>query len=200
MKILKTLLKTATAVGRTVETMFTPDPPVVMQATFGASYMNDLAHIAKGLKGPAVLQVEYPDGLIKEIDDAIQSHSPSENVLYDDEMQFIDVVGESFRQEALRELMDKVGQSWLAGFLMPEPLNPHDPKAVSVVAISIAENYETTVVGYLGADVAKRVQPKVVKYLNGGAVIPILLHLVGGENGKPSIGVVARAKTKNIKF
>lgn len=76
---------------------------------------------------------------------------------------------------------------------MPEPMNAYDPKAVSVLAISIGDPFAITVVGYLGADVAKRVQPKVVKYLNGGAVIPILLHLVGGEAGKPWIGVVARA-------
>jgi hypothetical protein len=89
-------------------------------------------------KGGSQISVSFDDELLDEIDGAVQSHQATARVMYSEDMQFLDVVGESFHQEELRSLYNEVQDAWLSGFLMPEPLNPHDPNAVSVMIISEA--------------------------------------------------------------
>jgi len=189
------------AFSKKIKDLTTPQEVQRRVVTFGATYMSDIDRATKAsVRGKVAIAIEFPDDLMLEIDEAIDGHQASINVLYDDDMQFIEVVGESFRQETLKDLFDREDDSWLAGFLMPEPFNNHDRNAVSVVAIDTGEGIKTTIVGYLDAATAKKVQAKVIKYLDGGAVIPILLKLIGGTDEKPTIGVLARAKTKKIKF
>jgi hypothetical protein len=119
-------------------------------------------------------------------------------------MQFLDVVGESFHQEELRNLYNEVQDSWLSGFLMPEPLNPHDPNAVGVMIISpdpnVPNTFQVTQAGHLKKEQAKKVSKKIISLMENDAYIPILLKLSGGSLDKPSLGVIARAKTDKVKF
>ncbi len=168
---------------------------------FGSQYMDGLRNVLANSKGISGASVDFPAELMQEIDDCVKNHKASDNVLYDDEMQFLDVVGESFRQDDLRELMATYGSDkWFSGFLMPEPFNPYDKNAVGVMLIVAEEEYKVVQVGYLGKEQAKKVQAKIIKYLEGGAVIPCLLKMAGGTPDQPSIGMIPRAKTKKIKF
>ena len=148
------------------------------------------------------VEVHFPPALMGEISDALNSHQPSTHVAYTDEMQFLDVVGESFYKDNLKELHQQHGDGWMYGFLMPEPLNPHDTNAVSVLVISDDEDGKlgAVQVGYLGREQAKKTQGKIIKHLENGLVIPVLLKLTGGETGKENLGVMARAKHSKIKF
>ena len=148
------------------------------------------------------VEVHFPPALMGEISDALNSHQPSTHVAYTDEMQFVDVVGESFYKDNLKELHQQHGDGWMYGFLMPEPLNPHDTNAVSVLVISDDEDGKlgAVQVGYLGREQAKKTQGKIIKHLENGLVIPVLLKLTGGETGKENLGVMARAKHSKIKF
>ena len=148
------------------------------------------------------VEVHFPPGLMGEISDALNSHQPSTHVSYTDDMQFLDVVGESFYKDNLKELHQIHGDGWMYGFLMPEPLNPHDTNAVSVLVISDDEDGKLGAiqVGYLGREQAKKTQAKIIKQLENGLVIPLLLKLTGGETGKENLGVMARAKHSKIKF
>lgn len=168
---------------------------------FGSQYMDGVRGFMENPKGITGANIDFPNELMKEIDDCVQNHESSINVLYDEEMQFLDVVGESFCQEDLRRLMNKYGSdNWFSGFLMPEPWNPHDPNAVGVMLIDADEEYDVVRVGYLGREQAKKVQAKIIKFLEGGAVIPCLMKMAGGTPDQPSIGMIPRAKTKKIKF
>jgi hypothetical protein len=176
---------------------------------FDEGYIQRCQEIMKAVKngtwnGGNQISIDFDDDLLEEIDDCVESHSDSIRVLYSDEMQFLDVVGESFRQEELRGLYNQVGDVWLSGFLMPEPLNPHDPNAVSVMIIAPdKDNKDKFVVvqaGYLKKEQAKKVSKKIMRHVEQDEYIPILLTLVGGSPDKPNFGVVARAKTDAIKF
>ena len=141
-----------------------------------------------------------------EIDGAVQSHQATARVMYSDDMQFLDVVGESFHQDELRSLYNQVQDAWLSGFLMPEPLNPHDPNAVSVMIItestdqSDSGRFEVIQAGHLKKEQAKKVSKKLISLCENDAYIPILCKLSGGSLDKPSLGLIARAKTDKIKF
>lgn len=120
----------------------------------------------------------------------------------DEEYHFFDVVGESFFQENLSSLsrgkpIDERG--WFSGFLMPEPTNEHDKNAVAVYLIDKrATPNEAVLVGYLPKGLAKVVQPRIMKLLvNTNKMIPILVKIAGGEEGKP-FAVWARAWTKLV--
>jgi hypothetical protein len=120
-------------------------------------------------------------------------------------MQFLDVVGESFHQDDLRSLYNQVQDSWLSGFLMPEPLNPHDSNAVSVMIISEASNsndgkFQVIQAGHLKKDQAKKVASKLSSLCENDGYVPILCKLSGGSLDKPNIGLIARAKTSQVKF
>jgi hypothetical protein len=169
---------------------------------FGPSLMAGYKEIVENKGKIKSVEVHFPHALMSEISDAINSHQPSAHVAYTDDMQFLDVVGESFYKDNLKELHEEHGDGWMYGFLMPEPLNPHDTNAVSVLVITDDEDGKlgATQVGYLGREQAKKTQSKIIKHLENGLVIPVLLKLTGGETGKENLGVMARAKHSKIKF
>jgi hypothetical protein len=89
---------------------------------------------------------------------------------------------------------------------MPEPLNPHDPNAVSVMIIHSTSDEDTEgefdviQAGHLKKEQAKKVSKKLISLCENDAYIPILCKLSGGSLDKPNIGLIARAKTDEIKF
>lgn len=182
---------------------------IIFGANFSSSISNAYQAKAQSIK------IDFPHELMKEIDEAIDSHSASANVLYEDEMQFIDVVGEAQNQEDLIEILrrdehelddmesDRQGSDWYAGFLMPEPYNQFDANAVKVLLIDFDPEmgtYPIVQVGYLPKEQAKKVSKKVMLLLDEGKVIPLLMKITGGTPEKPNVGVIVRAKTKAIKF
>ena len=169
---------------------------------FGPSLMAGYKDIVNNKDKIRSVEVHFPPALMGEISDAINSHQQSAHVAYTDDMQFLDVVGESFYSDNLKELHKEHGDGWIHGFLMPEPLNPHDANAVSVLVITDDEDGKlgAVQVGYLGREQAKKTQSKIIKHLEDGLVIPVLLKLTGGETGKENLGVMARAKHSKIKF
>jgi hypothetical protein len=169
---------------------------------FGRNLMAGYKDIVENKGKIRSVEVHFPPALMGEISDAINSHQPSAHVAYSDDMQFLDVVGESFYSDNLKELHQEHGDGWMYGFLMPEPLNPHDTNAVSVLVIADDEDGKLGAiqVGYLGREQAKKTQSKIIKHLESGLIIPVLLKLTGGETGKENLGVMARAKHSKIKF
>ena len=181
---------TAQPVGRDITLVFGP--------SLMAGYQDIIANKGKINS----VSISFPPALMNEISDAINSHQASTHVAYTDDMQFLDVVGESFYKENLQDLFKENKDGWMYGFLMPEPLNPHDQNAVSVLVIADDEDGKlgAVQVGYLGREQAKKTQAKIIKHLEGGLVIPVLLKITGGEVGKENLGVMARAKHTKIKF
>lgn len=178
---------------------------------FGENYISKCDEILQLVKtgkwkGGNQISISFDDNLLDEIDGAVQSHQATARVMYSDDMQFLDVVGESFHQDELRALYNHVQDSWLSGFLMPEPLNPHDSNAVSVMIItestdkSDAGKFEVIQAGHLKKEQAKKVSKKLISLCENDAYIPILCKLSGGSLDKPSLGLIARAKTNKIKF
>jgi hypothetical protein len=178
---------------------------------FGENYIskcNEIMQLVKTgkWKGGSQLSISFNDDLLDEIDGSVQSHQATARVMYADDMQFLDVVGESFHQDELKALYNQVQDSWLSGFLMPEPLNPHDSNAVSVMIItestdkSDAGKFEVIQAGHLKKEQAKKVSKKLISLCENDAYIPILCKLSGGSLDKPSLGLIARAKTDKIKF
>jgi hypothetical protein len=178
---------------------------------FGDNYIskcNEIMQLVKTgkWKGGNKLSISFNDDLLDEIDGSVQSHQATARVMYADDMQFLDVVGESFHQDELKALYNQVQDSWLSGFLMPEPLNPHDSNAVSVMIItestdkSDAGKFEVIQAGHLKKEQAKKVSKKLISLCENDAYIPILCKLSGGSLDKPSLGLIARAKTDKIKF
>jgi hypothetical protein len=103
----------------------------------------------------------------------------------DDDDFETDVVGESFRQEALRRLVERVrldqrGRRLFMANLRPEPDNPYDVNAVAVHAADDGSH-----LGYLSRELAPTYQRHLVE--RGGATVPALL--TGGGVGKPHHGV-----------
>jgi len=180
-----------------------------VKIVFGPNYIQTCQQIKQSVQNGTwnrdnQVSVSFEDEILGEIDNCVESHQSSSRVLYADDMQFLDVVGESFHQEELRNLYNQVQDSWLSGFLMPEPLNPHDPNAVGVMIISPDINdekkFEVIRAGYLKKEQAKKVSKKIINFMENDAYIPILLKLSGGSLDKPSFGVIARAKTDKVKF
>jgi len=87
---------------------------------------------------------------------------------------------------------------------MPEPLNPHDPNAISVMIICDApegeEGLRVIQSGHLKKEQAKKVAKKIINFVEQDAYITVLLKLSGGSLDKPNLGVIARAKTDKVKF
>jgi hypothetical protein len=169
-------------------------PPFELQ--FDSTFEDQLNSIPRGTKS---ITLNFDETLLKEIDEAIDGHQASPRVPYDEEMQFLEVVGESYHQTELKELFDQFQEEWLSGLLIPEPYNPFDAKAVMVVIIN-PDDFSTVQCGHLAKDQAAKVQAKILKLLAMDAYVPVLLKLTGGTPDKPHIGVLARAKTKKIKF
>jgi len=188
-------------------------PPVPYVITFGANFSSSIS-TAYQQKAQSIT-IDFPQELMRDIDEAISGHGGVENILYDHEMQFLDVVGEAQHQEDLLEILradeadsiewelEREGSDWYAGFLMPEPYNQFDQNAVKVLLINPdreVNEFYIVQVGYLAREQAKKVHKKVIGLLDQGKVIPVLLKIIGGTPEKPSVGVVARAKTKAVKF
>ena len=173
-----------------------------IKLVFGPNLMAGYRDIAANPKGIKSVSVDFPAKLLNEIEECISSHQASLNVAYSDEQQFLDVVGESFYQDNLKQIQAESGDSWLSGVLMPEPMNPHDTNAVSLLVIvpDPEDGLGAIQVGYLSREQAKKTQAKIIKHLEGGLAIPVLLKLTGGEAGKETLGVMARAKHSKIKF
>ena len=180
-----------------------------VKIVFGQDYIQTCQQIKQSVQngtwdGGSQISISFEDEILGEIDNCVHSHQNSSRVLYTDDMQFLDVVGESFHQEELRNLYNQVQDSWLSGFLMPEPLNPHDPNAVGVMIISpdpnVPNTFEVTQAGHLKKEQAKKVSKKIISLMENDAYIPILLKLSGGSLDKPTLGVIARAKTDKVKF
>lgn len=90
-----------------------------------------------------------------------------------------DVVGESHYQPALKSMLDRGGRM-VGVFFVCDPTNVHDKNAVAVVG-------GDQVLGYLGREDAKRWKPELARLRRDTCLAPA--QLLGGEPGKPSIGV-----------
>lgn len=157
--------------------------------------------------GSLSVSVSFDDELLKEICKSIENHQASPRILYDEEQQPINNVGESYRQEQIAAFCgDKSGEDlgWMAGFLMPEMANPHDKTAVAIYAIKQKEGSEEGLEilhgGYMDRESAKKVHKKILNLMGKDQFIPLLTRIQGGTPEKPSFGVFAYAKTKAIKF
>ncbi len=159
---------------------------------------------------PVDVKVSFDGDLLKEIWDSIEGHSPTDRILYDDEQQPINNVGESFRQPQIEEFCgDDSAEDlgWLAGFLVPEMANPYDKTAVAIYAISpTGEEMDSETPfkilhgGYMDKESAKKVHKKILNLMGKNQYIPLLTRVVGGTSEKPNYGLVAYAKTKAITF
>lgn len=157
--------------------------------------------------GNLSVSVSFDDELLKEICQSIENHQASPRILYDEEQQPINNVGESYRQEQIAAFCgDKSGEDlgWMAGFLMPEMANPHDKTAVAIYAIKQKEGSEEGLEilhgGYMDRESAKKVHKKILNLMGKDQFIPLLTRIQGGTPDKPNYGVFAYAKTKAIKF
>lgn len=110
----------------------------------------------------------------------------------------LDVVGESNYQDDIRKIArNQPGRAsgYHNGFLAPEQDNPYDSNAVAVYVIDKnVQPIDAYKVGYLPRDLAEEVTPTLESYIrNERAVVPLLIRLSGGEEGRPSYGVIAKA-------
>lgn len=159
---------------------------------------------------PVNVKISFDDELLKEIWNSIEEHRPTPRVLYDDEQQPINNVGESFRQPQIKEFCGEDSAEdldWLAGFLVPEMANPYDKTAVAIYAMRpTAEGIDSEIPfkivhgGYMDKESAKKVHKKLLNLMGKNQFIPLLVRVVGGTPEKPSYGVFAYAKTKAITF
>ncbi len=120
-----------------------------------------------------------------------------------DNRQFIEVVGESFCQEDLRNFYKP--EKWRYGLLIPEQENQFDPNAVAVYLISTPDQSDENEfgvyrVGYLNKNLAKQVSQKIANLLaQSGIVIPVLAMVKEGS-AENNLAVVAYAMTDLVKF
>lgn len=187
-------------------------PPQEINIAFDANWFDSwealrLSEESKMGSSNVSISVTFDNELLKEICDSIKSHQPSQRILYDEEQQPINNVGESFRQEQISSFCgESTGEDlgWMAGFLMPEMANPHDKTAVAIYVIRQNENTEDDLVilhgGYMDRESAKKVHKKILNLMGKDQFIPLLTRIVGGTLEKPNFGVFAYAKTKAIKF
>jgi hypothetical protein len=159
---------------------------------------------------PVDVKISFDEEILKEIWNSIEEHSPTSRILYDDEQQSINNVGESFRQSQIGEFCGAESAEdlgWLAGFLLPEMANPYDKTAVAIYAIRpTVEGLDSDVPfkilhgGYMDKESAKKVHKKILNLMGKNQFIPLLIKVVGGTPDKPNYGVFAYAKTKAITF
>ena len=153
------------------------------------------------------VSVSFNDDLLEEICTSIENHESSARILYDEEQQPINNVGESYRQDSISAFCNGAPAEeldWMSGFLMPEMANPHDKTAVAIYVIKRnAEGDDKFSIlhgGYMDKESAKKVHKKILNLMGKDQFIPLLTRIVGGTLEKPSYGVFAYAKTQAIKF
>ena len=156
------------------------------------------------------VKVSFDGDFLKQIWDSIENHTATNMILYDEEQQPINNVGESYRQEQIADFCDGIdGEElgWLAGFLVPELANPHDKTAVAIYAIRPADEDVNSEIpfkvlhgGYMDKESAKKVHKKILNLMGKEQFIPLLIRVQGGTPDKPNYGVFAYAKTKAITF
>lgn len=159
---------------------------------------------------PIVTKMSFDLELLKEIWNSIDGHNSTDRIVYDEEQQPINNVGESFRQgdiEAFCAGENAEDLGWLAGFLVPEIANAYDKTAVAIYAIrptddGIDSETPFTILhgGYMDKESAKKVHKKILNLMGKNQFIPLLIKIVGGTPEKPNYGVIAYAKTKAITF
>ena len=117
--------------------------------------------------------------------------------------QYIEVVGESFCQEDLRNFYEP--EKWRYGFLAPEQSNPYDSNAVAIYLISTDEENGTDEfsayrVGYLKKEVAKKVSGTIAQWLAQKNIVIPVLAMVKESEAMDNLAVLAYAMTDTIKF
>lgn len=169
--------------------------------------------------------VTLPDEFLFELEEAIEGHKVTERIPYSEIKAPLNVVGESFRQNEIREFCNEIpGEEmpWLPGFLLPEMFNEHDSNAVAVYVVKRtieAEELKTNPTstddvspddepspfeclhaGYMDRESAKKVHRKILNLLGKGQYVPLLIRFNGGTKDKPNYGVQAYAMTEKIPF
>ena len=178
--------------------------------------------------GQFSVNVVFDDEILAEIDNAIETHMGSERVPYSETKSPINSVGESYRQDEIRDFCNGEGgdeMPWLSGFLLPEMANQYDKNAVavyvfrnrsnailkngdlSVEVLNISENlkindspFQLLHAGYMDKDSAKKYHKKILDLLGKNQYVPLLIRISGGTKEKPNYGVFPYAMTDKIKF
>jgi hypothetical protein len=192
---------------------FKKKPPVEVVIPFDSDWFDSWEALRVKQEAnpfPVDVKVSFDEELLNEIWNSIDGHSPSERILYDDEQQPINNVGESFRQTEIEEFCgDKSAEElgWLAGFLLPEMANPYDKTAVAIYVIKPTDEgidsetpFQILHGGYMDKESAKKVHKKILNLMGKNQFVPLLIRVVGGTQDKQNYGVFAYAKTKAIKF
>lgn len=153
------------------------------------------------------VSISFEDDLLEEICTSIENHEATDRILYDEEQQSINNVGESYRQESITKFCSETTAEdlgWMSGFLMPEMANPHDKTAVAIYVIKrlVAgeDKFELLHGGYMDKESARKVHKKILNLMGKDQFIPLLTRIVGGTPDKPNFGVFAYAKTTAITF
>lgn len=94
---------------------------------------------------------------------------------------FMDVVGESHYQPALRRALRAKPDRAISVILQPEPTNPYDKNAVAVL-----ESESRDTLGYLRREVATQYHAAIAARVE----VQCAAQLTGGEDDKPSVGLV----------
>ena len=178
--------------------------------------------------GQFSVNVVFDDEILAEIDNAIETHMGSERVPYGETKSPIHNVGESYRQDEIKDFCNGKGgddMPWLSGFLLPEMANQYDKNAVAVYVIrnrsnailkngalsvevlNLSENLEINDspfqllhAGYMDKDSAKKYHKKILDLLGKNQYVPLLIRISGGTKEKPNYGVFPYAMTDKIKF
>ena len=109
--------------------------------------------------------------------------------------QKINIVGESFYQEAISQFKDVR----CYGFLVPDQNNAYDKNAVALYLID--KSLMIHRVGHLPRDLAAKVSQLIANLLaSNNQIIPVIATIEGGTKNKPLMGVFASAKTNSIDF
>jgi hypothetical protein len=191
----------------------TKQPPVLVTIPFDSNWFDSWESLRikqEQNRSPIEVSVSFNDELLEQIWDSITNHTSTNRILYDEEQQPINNVGESYRQKQIEDFCDGIGGEelgWLAGFLMPELANPHDKTAVAIYAIrptaqavDSGNPFKLVHAGYMDKESAKKVHKKILNLMGKDQFIPLLVRVQGGTQDKPNFGVFAYAKTKAIKF
>ena len=158
----------------------------------------------------ADIGVSFDEQLLRDIWISIESHTATERIVYDEEIQPINNVGESYRQKEIADFCKNISGEdlgWLAGFLLPEMANEFDKNAVAIYVMKptqegIDSEVPVTLLhgGYMDKESAAKVHKKILNLIGKDKFIPLLIKIQGGTPEKPNYGVFAYAKTKAIKF